>query len=64
MYDEDSPILNPFFTPEQWKLKTDAMLEMLHVSMTDDDKNMCGRLSFTIFKNVSVCGTRKSKGSG
>ena len=40
MYDEESPILNPFFTPEQWKLKTDAILQMVEIIMTSDDRTI------------------------
>ena len=38
MYDEESPILNPFFTPEQWELKTANMLQMVDIIMSSEDR--------------------------
>ena len=35
MYGEETLTPDPFYTPEQWKSKTDSLLKMLEISVSD-----------------------------
>ena len=38
MYDEESPILSPYFTPEQWELKNTNISQLLDIIVSGEDR--------------------------